>query len=405
MLVPITVDPQGATVTVDLAVVGSDEPVVVYTDSAGETQVELPKELSAITELFVERISHRYELTMTLNGAEVHAERFRVVHGRHVTLELEDIAVGPASTAFGGGGVTVADSYPPGATLSGGMYAPDTVTSGSMIVRYTGLVPVNSGTATELGTFDVAITAAAFLNYNTAQALVNAAFLEAFGYDDGMALEVLQANLGVDDGQLTFTAVGQLENQAATIEYVSDTLDAGELDINKGVYLNQEGAAPIIPEDANEEAQLFSYDGELFVYSNEGWMNLSFGVASASALNVIAGDNTDVRSRIDLIPEFRSVNIQTENSGASRSASVEVRATDSGLPYVSVTTNGPASQGYLYLMTGTGDPLVDPFLGGSDGDVSFATMYVQWADDYSTASLWFLTGPNTDDWVKIAGPS
>lgn len=304
----------------------------------------------------------------------------------------------------GGGGVTVADSYPPGATLSGGMYAPDTVTSGSMIIRYTGLIPVNSGTATELGTFDVAITAAAFLNYNTAQALVNAAFLEAFGYDDGMAIEVLQANLGIDDGQLTFTAVGQLENQPALIEYVSDTLDAGDPGDTKGVYVNTEGAAPIIPEGANEEAQLFSYDGELFVYSNDGWMNLGFGVASASALNVIAGDNTDVRSRIDLIPEFRSVNVQVQNEGVSRSAGIEVRAQDGGMPNVTVTTNGPAGSASLYVMTGTVDPLVDPFLGGSDGDVSFGTMYVQAAEDFSSSTLWFLSGPNTDDWVKIAGP-
>ena len=105
-LAPIIIDPQGATVEIDIANQAEERPVT-YTSANATTEVELPATLSTVTSLFVPR-GATYTVTVSLNGEELNRTDVLVTSGRlaapKIVVELEDVDLGAAVAALGGGG-------------------------------------------------------------------------------------------------------------------------------------------------------------------------------------------------------------------------------------------------------------------------------------------------------------
>lgn len=106
----ITIDPEGATVVVDLVHLGTRP--TVYADSTGGTTLSLPLELSAPTELWLPRRSNygrtAYTVVVTLNDVEVLRQDVGITaqpsHDPHVRLSLDEFTTGEAAAALAGGG-------------------------------------------------------------------------------------------------------------------------------------------------------------------------------------------------------------------------------------------------------------------------------------------------------------
>lgn len=110
------VDPQDATVTVDILV--GESQADAYVD--GEL-VELPFTISDLT-LFKVAVGSVYRVVVALNGTDVLERTFRILSTTPppdpvIVVELEDIATGPATAALGEGGG--APSGPAGGDLAG----------------------------------------------------------------------------------------------------------------------------------------------------------------------------------------------------------------------------------------------------------------------------------------------
>lgn len=149
----ITVDPQGATVTVDVLFNGTR--TTAYSSAAGTETRSLPLEISAATEFYVPRRAS-YTVVVESEGVEVLRESVGVsaqpAHDPTVSVRSSDVSLAEAQGgAFGGGGGGGSTLTPKVFPVGGG---------GAALAHYTISEPVNvdSGVATWL-TIDTVVDA------------------------------------------------------------------------------------------------------------------------------------------------------------------------------------------------------------------------------------------------------